>query len=303
MLPLRVIFLIGLIALCGGCFKQTLATHPSWYAQESINKNMLVGFGNAKTLEAAKANALNDIITQLNVEVRSQFSQQTQRQDSQLKHTSSSDIMLKSADIQLNNIEYVKSTFWDNQFYVQAEVSKATLIVEFQKAFNNTYATLHSINPNKCPTLSIKEKTQLEQTLQKLSLYNTLLQTLGSKARTFDEFESILYANMPLPSAKLSIKSNQAHEKITNDLRKELGYFYRLENNASHTLQTEVSFKHIKPNHTKIDILFNIFDCHSNPIFSTNVSYEASNREDSLSFASQRVSVQLYKKIQEWIEN
>lgn len=99
MLPLRVIFLIGLIALCGGCFKQTLATHPSWYAQESINKNMLVGFGNAKTLEAAKANALNDIITQLNVEVRSQFSQQTQRQDSQLKHTSSSDIMLKSAEI------------------------------------------------------------------------------------------------------------------------------------------------------------------------------------------------------------
>lgn len=306
MLFMRVIFFIGLIFLLEGCFMKSQETPPSWYAKSTTDESKLVGFGNAKTLENAKANALGDITTQLNVWVDSQFASQTQRQDSQIKYTSSNDISLKSSDIQLNNVKYTQSTFANNQFYVQAEVTKAALISQFQKEYNDTYTMLNSTifhSLNKCSTLSIKDKTWLDNTLQKLRFYNTLLQILGSKGRALDKFEAILYANTPLPSAKLSITSNIASDKVSNNLAKELGYFYHLQNNATHTLKAEVSLSNIGEQHAKIDILFSILDCQQNPIFNTNVSYEATKKKDPISFASQRVSVQLYKKIQEWIEN
>ena len=302
---LRVVSAIGFIALWGilwgGCAGSSKP--PSWYGKNAVDEKTLIGFGNAKNLEVAQANALNDIITQLQVEVSSKFSSQTQRQDSQISHSSSNEVYLDSKDIELGDVRYTKSEFENGQFYVQAQVAKSALITQFQKKFNTTYNALNLTNLSKCSTLSIKDKTRLENALNDLGLYGQLLQTLGSSSKSLNNLESLLYSSSPLPSARLIIQSNIADVRIHNDLAKELGNFYLIQNDAAHTLNARVLVNNPNERNAKIDVVFNIVDCRNNPIFNTNVSYEATNTKDAFNFALKRVSVQLYKKIQEWIEN
>ena len=48
-----------------------------------------------------------------------------------------------------------------------------------------------------------------------------------------------------------------------------------------------------------------IYDCRKNAVFTTSVSntHEGKNIGDSLNFTAKRIGVQLYKKLQEWVED
>ena len=287
---LCIVFLMG----CGGGAKP-----PSWYGKDTQDSAYLIGFGSASKLESAKARAVNDISSQLSVQVSSQFKTQTQRQDSNITHKASSDIQLDVAAMELSDVQYTKSEFENGQHYVQAKILKSALISQFQNKFNNTYNTLNVVSLSKCKILSAKDKLRLENALNELWLYSQLLQTLEKQTRSLDNLESLLSANMPLPAAKLVIRSNVDSARIYNDLAKELGEFYTIQNDAAHTLYAEVrAIQSAKG--VKIDVLFSILDCRNNPIFNTNVSEETNK---GFEFATKRVSVQLYKKMQEWIEN
>ncbi|WP_300447992.1 LPP20 family lipoprotein [Helicobacter mastomyrinus] len=301
MLSLRFVCLIAFICIYGGCWASP-SKPPLWYGKSTISDQSLIGFGNDKNLDSAKAKALSDIVTQLNVQVSSQFTSTTQRQDFQTSHNASSDVYLDSANINLNDVHYTKSAFENGQFYIQAEITKNALIAQFQKEFDVAYNKLNPANLKKCRILSIKDKTRLAKILNTLHLYADLLQTLGKSSKSLSSFESILNANTPLPLAQLLIETNMPNDKISNDLAKELGYFYRIQNNAAHTLKAKIQISNTSSENAKINILFSILDCSGNPIFNTNVSYEAIDTKDALYVASQRVSIQLYKKIQEWIE-
>lgn len=296
---LKVASTLAMIFIITAC--ATSSQTPSWYGKNTADSSLIVGFGSAKNLDSAKANALSDIVTQLNVQVDSHFSTRTQREDIALTHSSMSEVYLNSADIELSNVDYSKSVFQNGQFYIQAEVTKVALIAQFQKTFDKIYSALNLPNMSKCEILSIKDMARLEKAVKDLELYSSLLESLGSKAKSIAKPQKMLYANMPLPNAQLRIIGN-VPEKVISDLSKELGHFYQLQNNATHTLVAKINTHITNDKNAKIDILFYIVDCQNNHVFSTNVSYESTNKKDALSFASQRVTAQLYKKIQEWIE-
>lgn len=294
----------GLVLMLWGCGGNE-PTPPSWYGKPSADKATLVGFGSGKNLESAKANALSDIITQLNVEVSSQFNLDTQRKNQLITHKSSNSVSLDSSDIQLNQVQYSKSEFDEGTYFIKAEVAKSTLVAQFQKQLNNEYNELNITKLMQCESLSIKDKSRVEKNIDSMRLYATLLRSLGTEAKSFANLETLLTRNSPLPSARLVVEtSNIPSEFMTSDLAKELGHFYTLESDATQVLKAQVRLDTNRDGTAKLNVIFSILDCHHNPIFNTNVSHNISGHLDnqSLRFASSRVSVQLYKKIQEWIE-
>lgn len=292
---LALLAFVAIIAGCGG----SGATPPSWYGKNLANDSKLIGFGSGKDLESAKANALSDIITQMNVKVDSTFSANTARENSTITHSSSTRVQLDSQKIELNDVKYVKSEFYNSQFYVEAQIAKSDLIIQFQKRFNSTYNALNTTSVSKCESISIKDKVRIENRLDRLKLYAALLQTLGASSKPLNSFENLLNTNSPLPKARLVIEGDN-NEYIESDLKKELGHFYSLDNSATQILKAKVSTQdgYIT---TKHEIIFSIIDCRGNAVFNESVAF-VDGENKGAKFASKRTSVQLYKKIQEWIE-
>ncbi|TLD82184.1 hypothetical protein LS68_004110 [Helicobacter sp. MIT 05-5293] len=299
--------LIFTIFLWGGCLGSSSLTPPSWFATTPKDDSLFVGFGNAKTLDAAKANALSDIITQINVSVQSQFNLNTQRQNSNIEYHSSNDVWLDSSNIEIGSVQYTKNEFKNNLYYVQAQIPKTALIKQFQTKFNNLYNMLNASKIGQCQALSAKEFALLSQNIENLQLYALYLETLNQSTQDLSKFENLLAQNSPLPQAKLLINSNDTSsvikEMIKNDMIKEYGHFYAIDANAKNTLKNDVIIS-TNGKEVKIEVTLTILDCKNNPSFSTRVTHthSASKQYDALRFASQRVSVQLYKQIQEWIE-
>lgn len=294
------------ILIWGGCLGSSSLTPPSWFAVTPKGDSLFVGFGNAKTLDAAKANALSDIITQINVNVQSQFNLNTQRQNGNIEYRSSNDVWLDSSNIEIGSIQYTKSEFKNNLYYVQAQIPKTALIKQFQTKFNNIYNTFNTSKIGQCQALSAKEFATLSQNLENLHLYALYLETLNQSTKDLSKFENLLAQNSPLPQAKLVIRSNassMAEAIIENDMIKEYGHFYAIDANAKNTLKNDVKIS-TNGKEVKVDVMLTILDCKNNPSFTTSVTHahSASKQEDALRFASQRVSVQLYKQIREWVE-
>lgn len=283
---------------CGGFSKP-----PSWYGKNAQEDRIFVGFGSAKSLDSAKANALNDIITQMKVQVSSQYSSSTQRKDSSLSYTSRSDVYLDNAGIELSDVRYVRDDFSNNQYYVEAQIPKSSLVAQFKRSFDKEYNALNVNKISQCQSLSIKDKLRLESALNNLHTYAAFLQSLGLGTKSLAPLETLLSKNSPLPTARLIIESNMPNEIVSSDLAKELGNFYSFDSEANNLIKIKLQL-HNKSNQLKIYAVMSIYDCRNNPVYTTNVSYihNADNTDESLRFVSSRISVMLYKKIQEWIE-
>ncbi|MCX2716659.1 LPP20 family lipoprotein [Helicobacter sp. MIT 21-1697] len=294
---------IGTIFLLGGCGGNS-PKPPSWYGKDAHNDTHLIGFGNATSLDSAKARALNDISSQLSVQVSSQFKSHTQRQDSSLTHKTSNEIKLDVAAIELSDVSYVKDEFKDNQFFIKAQIPKSSLVRQFQSSFNTEYNTLNFNRMSQCSSISIKDKMRLEYALNKLNLYTLLLHSLGSNAKDMRQLEKLLSMNSPLPTARLNIQSNARAEVIESELAKELGEFYSFDSQAHNLINVKLKLALIGGATIKADAIMTIYDCRNNPVFTTSVSntHKGNSIDDSLSFTAKRIGVQLYKKIQEWIE-
>lgn len=295
-------FLLGLIAtlMLSGCLGGS--TLPSWYGKNQTSSEALIGFGSDESLESAKAKAMADLVTQLSVRVDSRLSATTQRSHSKTLRNSSQNIELRSRNLELKDIQYTKSTFQDGRFYVQAQISKQSLIVQFQTSFSQLYDSISQLT-RKCSDLSIKDQVRLSQRLETLELYASILQSLESPTQSLRDLQNLLAQNAPLPRANLIIQSNMSNEILTNNLSKELEHFYSFDSQASQSIDAKINMQ-MRNEKAKVEILLTLKDCHKNPIFHTSANYthHASNMDEALQFASKRASVQIYKHIQEWIE-
>lgn len=291
--------LLGLLVSLIGCFGSS-AQLPSWYGKNQVSSEALIGFGSGESLESAKAKAMADLITQLNVRVNARFSAQTQRTGAQTLRSSSQNVELQSRDFALQDVQYTKSAIQDGRFYIQAQIPKQSLIEQFQASFSQLYNAIAPLE-NKCSELSIKDRARLAQSLKHLELYASILQNLESSSDSLEKLQALLAQNTPLPSAKLIIQSNVSSEILNNDLSKELGYFYTLNSQASQSINANIKVQ-TRNQEAKVEILLTLKDCRGNSIFHTSASYSASNTDEALQFASKRASVQIYKHIQEWIE-
>lgn len=300
--------LIGILAIgavfwlagCGGDSPK----QPAWFGKNAQSEAFMIGFGSAKTLDSAKARALSDISNQLSVQVSSQFKSHTQRQDSTITHSASNEVKLDTAGIELSDVSYVKDEFKDNQYYVQAQIPKTSLIKQFQNSYNKEYGALNFNRMSQCNSISIKDKTRLEYALGKLNLYGMLLHSLGVNTRELSQLENKLSANSPLPTARLQIQGAEA-DIVSAELAQELGEFYNFDSEAENVINVKLKMVLINGNTIKADAIMTIYDCRKNAVFTTSVSntHQGNNIDDSLSFTAKRIGVQLYKKLQEWVES
>lgn len=293
---------IGAVLLLAGCGGDS-PKQPAWFGKNAQNDAYMIGFGSAKTLDSAKARALSDISNQLSVQVSSQFKSHTQKQDSNITHTASDEIQLDTAGIELSDVSYVKDEFKDNQYYVQAQIPKTSLIKQFQNSYNKEYGALNFNRMSQCNSISIKDKTRLEYALGKLNLYGMLLHSLGVNTRELSQLENKLSANSPLPTARLQIQGAEA-DIVSAELAQELGEFYNFDSEAENVINVKLKMVLINGNTIKADAIMTIYDCRKNAVFTTSVSntHQGNNIDDSLSFTAKRIGVQLYKKLQEWVE-
>lgn len=296
------VFSLGLLtgSMLSGCFGSSAL--PSWYGKNQASSEALIGFGSGESLESAKAKAMADLITQLSVRVDSRFSTSTERYHSKTLRSSSQNVELQSRNLELKDVQYTKSTFQDERFYIQAQIPKQSLIAQFQILFSQLYDSVAQLT-DKCSELSIKDQMRLIQSLESLELYASILQSLGSPTQSLQDLQALLAQNTPLPRANLLIQSNMSNEILANNLSKELGYFYSLDSQSSQSIDAKINVQ-TRNEKVKVEILLTLKDCRKNSIFHTSANYthHASNIDEALQFASKRASVQIYKHIQEWIE-
>ena len=88
------------------------------------------------------------------------------------------------------------------------------------------------------------------------------------------------------------------------ELEKELGEFYNFDLEAENVINVKLKMNLVNGNTIKADAIMTIYDCRRNAVFTTSVSntHQGNNIDDSLSFTAKRIGVQLYKKLQEWVE-
>lgn len=294
---------IGSILILVGCSGNS-PKQPTWFGKDAQSDVYMIGFGSAKTLDSAKARALSDISNQLSVQVSSQFKSHTQRQDSNITHNVSNEIKLDTTEIELYDASYVKDEFKDNQYFVKAQIPKTSLIKQFQSSFNKEYGNLNFNRMSQCNSISIKDKTRLAYALDRLSLYGMLLHSLGVNTRDLSALEDTLSKNSPLPTAKLQIQG-VTEDIVVAELKRELGEFYNFDSQAENVINVKIKTNLINGNAIKADAIMTIYDCRRNAVFTTSVSntHQDNNFDDSLNFTAKRIGVQLYKKLQEWIES
>ncbi|WP_217540441.1 LPP20 family lipoprotein [Vibrio metschnikovii] len=132
----KVLFFSWCLWVLSAC-QSTVTIPPDWYQQPQINHPVyLITVGQGRSLEQAKQMALSQINAQLWTQIDSSFSSRDIFQ-SQNANTSSSSLVdnkvnSKTATVTLTGIEYPKVEKNDIAYYVQAQVSRATVIAQLQ---------------------------------------------------------------------------------------------------------------------------------------------------------------------------
>lgn len=275
---------------------------PSWYGSINKDSSVLVGFGSGKNLQSAKSNALNDIISQISVDISSNLTISQQRHNENLNTNVSNNIALSTDSINLVDISYDKSEFSNGVYYVKAKISKKSLIKQLQTSFNDEYNALTKQNLNQCPALSIKEYVLLKQSIENLDKYSLFLSSLGVNVKDYSKLKNIYGKNSPLPQANIKFFGH-SNEIIESALLKDLGEFYAFNSQASNSLNITISGSLVNKQ-MKITADLRILDCRGNVVFATSAEHidKRLDLDSALRFAASRVSVQLYKHIKEWIE-
>lgn len=271
---------------------------PSWYYQSQNDKDNLYGVASDKNLQAAKDNAITDMLSHLQVNVRSSTSL-SQKYSDGIESSNMSQVIEKSiSQTTLSNVSY-QTEHVGNVYFVRAMVEKQDFIAQLKKEQKSALDTLQSLNLA-CGDITLKEYNTLLQELGKALGTQNYLNALGASSNASALlYADILESNSPKPRIALVIENptQEGASVLTTHLQKELVKFYRLDSQASQQLR--VSFQMPSPASIKANIT--IIDCKGNPTFVTQISESLPNNTDVDKLAG-RVGVLMYKKLLEYAQ-
>lgn len=279
-----------------GC--QDTPKPPNWYYQSQSDKDNLYGVASDKNLQSAKDNAITDMLSHLQVNVRSSTSL-SQKYSDGIESSDMSQVIQKNiTQTTLSNVSYQTERV-GNAYFVRAIVKKQDFITQLKKEQESALNALQSLNLT-CQDITLKEYNTLVQELGKALGAQNYLDALGvSSNASALLYANILESNSPKPRITLVFENptQEGVSALTTHLQKELVKFYRLDSQASQ--QFRISFT--MPNTTNIKANITITDCKGNPTFATQISESLPDNTDVDKLAN-RTGVLIYKKLLEYAQ-
>lgn len=287
----------------------SIIQYPDWYLRGNEDSNYLYGVGSSISLQDAKFEALNDIASQISINIESNTNILKEQNNEYFNSIVSSNIGINISDIELDSLEYLNIDKLDGVFFVKARIKKDVLISKLNSNIDiyvsDINTILNSIKYSNCKTLSPKHKHKLSLFMLKINSYVKQIKSLNGDVinqSLIDNVNSLLQ-NQPLAYYISFAKGGNSvdYSLIQTSITNEYNKFFSIQKSDSDIYYIENRYN-VTRGINKIDVLLHtsIKDCNNNTIF--NASIESSQPSRDINIVIDRLKAQLYKKIISWIE-
>lgn len=222
------------------------------------NSKYFYGEGSGSTFDAAKAEAIKDIATNLQVSVKYNSLDSTRQQGEMLTTTGFSNVALESQIKDLPAIEVTKSSKKDNIFTIKVRLEKSILQNQILNRINSSQNLLESMLET-CKDTSFTNHNKFIQTLKDYKkdvfLYQIITKNSAYGSAILLEYNAIANA-LPRYQVNITFKDeNIINNDIKNIIYAELSKFIKIDNDASKILNINV-------NNSDVAVLYlNFYDC------------------------------------------
>ena len=147
-------------------FAVSASAQPLWYLHlQSDSSSTYIGFGSSESEESAKQSALNDVASQISVNIDSSVSSSIKDENGQVNsvHENKSSQNTKAS---LSDYKLIKSELQDGKYYVAVAYENIPSIDKFAKKVQNSYQNLSDENQSTYIKNSAIAK-ELQKTLAK----------------------------------------------------------------------------------------------------------------------------------------
>lgn len=288
-------FVSAFCALCFSalCFNACKDTPPSWYFSAQSDKENLYGVGSGANLQSAKDNALNDMLSALQVELDSQTSLNQSFSNGIESSSMSLQIEKHISKTTLSNVTY-KTELTGNTYYARAQVSKAVFLKQLKEEQKTLAKELSALNLS-CKDLNLSEFNMLNAKLEEAQQTQNYLYALGSEGNlSLAHYVSLWEANAPKPKLALVLENPNAYgaKVMQNALQKELVKFYRLDSSSSQ--KALFSFELLGP--TALEATLKIINCKGDTTLVLQISADIPS--PNIDKLAQRAGVIFFKKLE-----
>ncbi|MWV61467.1 hypothetical protein DCO58_09395 [Helicobacter saguini] len=236
---------------CGGAI--------SGVKKDSKTPQYLYGQGSGSSFEVAKAEAIKDLSTNLQVSVKYNAVDNTRQNNDKLSTTGYSNIALESQIKDLPSIEVVKNVKKGNIYQAQVRVDKNILQDSIFTRLNASESVLDSIL-QECGTPSFstfeKFKKVLREYKRDVNLYQIISKNASFNAEKLNDYEKIAN-NKPRYNVITNADSVGLNPRIASITLSEIDKFITLDSNAKSALF--VGFDEALSDNFRID--FRFFSC------------------------------------------
>lgn len=280
------------ISLFFGICYCLFAAPPKWFLQTNQQDSMFVGNGSATDIKQAKANALADLVSFINVSVDSSLSMETQRNDASIQTNVQNNINLETKDIELLNIQILRQESSDGVYYMQVGIKKEDFVAQMQKEIMQLLEKSQGLQLNICEFVTPDVFNTLEMLANEAQSKVKFYEIFAKQVFVDKRLSNLLNAfkiNSPKPKVNAMIRIKDL--KIQNAVLKEISKFSILNAKAIAGYPTwEISID--KPQDVFVmDI--ELRDCKDNVIYQEQILLDDKNLH--------RANFVFYKKIKDWL--
>lgn len=285
-------------------------SYPSWYVQSPQDSKYLYGVGEGANLQAAKLEALNDIAAQISVSMESslniQQSQISSGESQDFTSTIASQIGVRVESIELDNLEYPHIEESGDRVFVQARIEKAKVIAKFNANIESlamrAREILKEVESSKCEAMLPSSRNKLLYLYQQIDSQAKKIRALNGKVAQENLIKNLANVIAISPSAYYrsfaSGGNADAYRRIDSALLSEYGKFFTIKSKDSKIFYIENRYMIDEGGAHLVTLNVSIKDCNDNALFDMQIKSNERNIQD----ATERLKVQLYKKLKSWAQ-
>lgn len=173
MLKYFLLFIVLVFTACQNIYEPKLKsiesiTPPAWYLNLPKNKNIIIGYGEGKSLQEAKANARNEIAKSINVTVSSNLTMNMTLKNKIFEENESS-LIEEQASAKLKSLIVLKEEINEGKYFVALEYNNHSLIEKISSYLKDKDVSAMS---NKNPLYKSNFSMKLKHTIGFVPNYN-----------------------------------------------------------------------------------------------------------------------------------
>ena len=258
---------------------------------ENKNSTYLIGIGSSLNLNESKLFALNDLVSQISLDISSSLNLESKLLDSKSSKKIDSNIKINVNNITLDGVEFSINEA-NGIFFVKASIEKKK-VINFLNELINEYISLafevvNEIKASNCSSILPKQKNTLQDLLNKISSANRKIIALDGVENLTPSIIKEFYS-LPLAAYYESTNIDNVINKV---LMGEYSKFFDISTKNKNIYKIHSFYS--KDSSNRIDFRTNIIDCNGNTVFSAKIDNESS---------IDRLKVRLYKSLLDYSLN